>query len=208
MGPPGSSLCQEYLSILEALCAHLDVPLVPEKRDRPSPTLIFLGIIIDMLRGELRLKADKLQRLLEAVTTWLSKHTCTRRELESLIGTLQHAYKVVHPRRSFLQCTIALLNVAEQKHHHICLNAEFWSDMLWWKLFTAKWNGVSLIIPQGPPDVTITSDASGSSGSGAWYTLRWQLFAGTFFCDLGLKHLLRVLNFAIYTRKWYRVDKF
>ena len=30
----------------------------------------------------------------------------------------------------------------------------------------------------------------------------------TFSCDFGLKHLfLRVLNFAICTRKWYRVDK-
>ena len=29
-------------------------------------------------------------------------------------------------------------------------------------------------------------------------TLRWQLFAGTFFYDFGLKHLLRVLNFSIF----------
>ena len=28
-------------------------------------------------------------------------------------------------------------------------------------------------------------------------TLRRQLFAGTIFCDFGLKHLLQVLNFAI-----------
>ena len=31
---------------------------------------------------------------------------------------------------------------------------------------------------------------------------------GTFFCDFDLKYLLRVLNFAICTRKWYRIDKF
>ena len=40
------------------------------------------------------------------------------------------------------------------------------------------------------------------------YTLRWHLFASTFFCDFGLNHLLRVLNFVISTWKWYRVDKF
>ena len=39
-------------------------------------------------------------------------------------------------------------------------------------------------------------------------TLRRQLFTGTFFCDFDLKYVLRVLNFAICTQKWYRVDKF
>lgn len=83
MGPLGSSLCQEYLGILEALCAYLGVPLAPEKKEGPTPILVFLGIITDTLKGELRLPADKLQRLLQAVTTWLSKRACTRRELES-----------------------------------------------------------------------------------------------------------------------------
>ncbi|MCG8431273.1 MAG: hypothetical protein MJA29_08890, partial [Candidatus Omnitrophica bacterium] len=173
MGPPGSSLCEEYLSILEALCALLGVPLAPEKREGPAPILTFLGIVIDTLRGELRLPAEKLRRLLESVTTWLSKHTCTKRELESLIGTLQHACKVIRPGRSFLRRTIALLSIAKQKHHHIRLNAEFRSDMLWWKLFAEKWNGISLIIPSCPSDVTLTSDASGTWGCGAWCDKLW-----------------------------------
>jgi hypothetical protein len=173
MGPPGSSLCEEYLSILEALCAYLGVPLAPEKKEGSAQILTFLGIIIDTLRGELRLPADKLQRLLDSVTTWLSKHTCTKRELESLIGTLQHACKVIRPGRSFLRRTIALLSIAKQKHHHIRLNAEFRSDMLWWKLFAEKWNGISLIIPSCPSDVTITSDASGTWGCGAWCDKLW-----------------------------------
>ena len=110
-----------------------------------------------------------------------------RRELESLIGTLQHAYIVIQPGRSFLQRTIALLRVAKQKHHHIRLNAEFRSDMLWWKLFAEKWNGVSLIIPQGPPDVTITSDASGSWGCGAWCDKLW--FQLEWVNDIYQKHI-------------------
>ena len=36
-------------------------PISPQKREGPSPVLIFLGIIIDTLQGELRLPADKLQ---------------------------------------------------------------------------------------------------------------------------------------------------
>ena len=61
MGPPNSSDCQENLHILEVLCAKLGVPLAPEKRDGPASILVFLDIIIDTIRGELRLPADKLQ---------------------------------------------------------------------------------------------------------------------------------------------------
>ena len=41
---------------------------------------------------------------------------------------------------------IARLSVAKQPHHHIRLNAAFQSDLIWWKIFAANWNGVALII--------------------------------------------------------------
>ena len=85
-----SATCAAYLHILEAVCHRLGVPLAPNKREGPSCILVF---IIDTIRGELRLQIDKLQRLLSMVDTWLSKRSCTRRELESLIGSLQHACK-------------------------------------------------------------------------------------------------------------------
>lgn len=173
MGPPESSICQENLRQLETLCKHLGVQLAPEKRDGPAPVLVFLGIIIDTLRGELRLPPEKLHRLTDAVITWLAKKACTRRELESLIGTLHHACKVIRPGRSFLRRAISLLSVAKQSHHHIRLNAEFRSDTMWWKMFATQWNGTAIIIPKGPPDATITSDASGTWGCGAWYGHKW-----------------------------------
>ena len=173
MGPPNSPDCQESLHILEALCSKLGVPLAPEKRDGPASILTFLGIIIDTTKGELRLPPDKLQRLLDAVTTWINKRACTRRELQSLIGTLQHACSVIKPGRSFLRRAIALLSVAKRQHHHIRLNADFRSDMMWWKIFATHWNGRAVIITKGPHEVTITSDASGTWGCGAWWKNRW-----------------------------------
>ena len=35
------------------------------------------------------------------------------------------------------------------------------------------WNGRAVIIPKGPPEITITSDASGTWGCGAWCENRW-----------------------------------
>ena len=108
------------------------------------------------------------------VPSWMQKKSCTRRELESLIGTLQHACKVIPSGRSFLRRAIALLSIAKRQHHHIRLNAEFRSDMAWWHLLASHWNGVGIIIePHTSQALTITSDASGSWGCGAWFGLKW-----------------------------------
>ena len=47
---------------------------------------------------------------------------------------------------------------------------------MWWKTFASQWIGAAVIIPKGPPDVTITSDTSGTWGCGAWYNTKWFQF--------------------------------
>ena len=206
IGPPGSSVCQEYLHILETECAYLGVPLAPEKREGPSPVITFLGITIDILQCQLRLPDDKLQRLQRLVTEWLSRRTCTRRELESLIGVLQHPCKVVRPGQSFLRRAISLLSIAK-KPHHIWLNHEFRSDLMWWKVFSANWNGAALLIaPSAKCPVSLTSDASGSWGCGAWCGSTWfqlQWDQSLISKQIAVKGLLPILiAAAIWGHSW------
>ena len=70
IGPSTFSTCEESLQTLERVCAHLGVPLAPEKKEGPSTVLVFLGIVIDTVKGELRFPTDKRQRL---VSTWLNR---------------------------------------------------------------------------------------------------------------------------------------
>ena len=135
--------------------------------------IVYLGIIIDTVKQELRLPEVKLQRLIETVTQWGQRKSCTRRELESFIGVLHHATKVIHAGRSFLRWAISLLSIAKSRHHHIHLNAEFRADMAWWRVFAAHWNGAALVIHAESNEVVLTSDASGSWGCGAWYESKW-----------------------------------
>ena len=207
IGPPGSSKCQEYLHILERECAYLGVPLASEKREGPSPVITFLGIIIDTLQGQLHLPEDKLQRMMQIVSEWLPRKVCTRRELESLIGTLQHAAKVIRPGRSFLRRAISLLSIAKRPHHHIRLNHEFKSDLMWWKVFGSHWNGASLlVIPQATPQAMLTSDASGSWGCGAWsgsdwFQLQWDKLSAS--KQITIKELvLIVIAAVIWDHSW------
>ena len=107
--------------------------------------MTLLGIVIDTLKRELRLPEDKLQRVVEASAAWSNRKSCSRKELESLVGTLCYAARVIQPGRSFLRQAISLLSVAREGHHYIRLNAQFRADMLWWESLSSHWNGASLI---------------------------------------------------------------
>ena len=51
--------------------------------DPETTCLTFLGIEVDTVAAQLRLPADKLQRLVASLTEWGDRKACTRRELES-----------------------------------------------------------------------------------------------------------------------------
>ena len=125
MAPPNSPQCQlDLLTLLQA-CRELAVPNASQKTDGPATCLVFLGIEVDSMAGELRLPHDKLQRLQTLLHQWGDRKACTRKELESLIGMLNHACKVVRAGRTFLRRMIDLLH--SRPHHNLLirLNAGF-----------------------------------------------------------------------------------
>lgn len=137
IGPPDSDMCRTNLDRILAVCKDLGVPLAIEKLEGPSQCLVFLGIEIDTVRCQLRLPAEKLIRFQVLLAEWSSRRSCQHRQLESLVGTLQHACQVIRSRRTFLRRIIALLRIpsATQGHHHIRLNREFRADLQWWTTF-------------------------------------------------------------------------
>ena len=160
---------------METTCAAAGLLIEPEKSQGPCTTLTFLGIEIDSQAEELRLPADKLLALKEALMYWQEKKACRKRDLLSLIGSLSHAAKVVRPGRAFLRRLIDLSTQAKELDHYIRLNLDARSDIVWWNCFVEAWNGTSLVtsILSNPPDITIATDASGSWGCGAVWGARW-----------------------------------
>lgn len=184
VAPPHSRLCQRWLDVLLAECNRLGVPIAPHKTEGPTCVITFLGIQIDTVRGELCLPEDKLRRLKDLLGTWGGRRGCSRKELESLIGLLNHACKVVRAGRSFLRRMIDLLHATHRPHGGntpIRLNLGFRADLAWWQEFLTKWNGVSYLHPPASlPEVHVFSDASGSWGcaawhGGAWFQVQWDV---------------------------------
>ena len=177
VAPPHSTQCEESLTILDRECQTLGVPIAEHKRDGPTTCLTFLGIEVDTVAGELRLPAVKLQRLRTLLLDWGTRRSCTRKELESIIGLLNHACKVVRSGRAFLRRMLDLLHAVHRPPNSplpIRLNVAFRADLAWWQSFVEHWNGVSfLLLPAHLPTVEMTSDASGSWGCGAWHLRAW-----------------------------------
>ena len=176
LGPPDSEVCHHNLTTLKHLCHTLGVPLALEKVEGPATSLPFLGIILDSERMEVRLPADKLDRIKGLLTTWLDKKKATKREILSLVGLLQHAAKVVRCGRSFVSRMYATAARVQELEYFTRLNSDFRSDLWWWHTFLVEWNGISLLRYSSSPtkhDFCIQTDASGSWGCAAFFQGEW-----------------------------------
>ena len=74
---------------------ELGVPVATHKIEGPSTEVVFLGIILDTARFELRLPAAKLKHIQSLVETWYTRRSGPKREFESLLGHLSHTATVV-----------------------------------------------------------------------------------------------------------------
>ena len=159
------------------MCDQLGVPLAAHKKEDPTTCLMFLGIEIDTEACELRQPQDKLDRLGNLLSQWSKKKACTTRDLQFLVGHLNHVCKVVRPGQSFLRRIIDLLQVSLARRHRasaVRLNLGFRSDMAWWTEFVCTWNGTAFLTTGDlAPTAEFTSDASGSWGCGAWHGHQW-----------------------------------
>ena len=176
VAPPGSQVCHHNLATALTVCQQLGLPLHPKKCVGPSTALTILGIHLDSVRQSAELPQDKLAALRELIAAWTAKRWCTKKELESLIGHLHHAAKVVWPGRAFIRRMIDLLNCFRRQDHPIRLSQEFRLDLAWWHQFLSHWHGVGFWLFPGlspPPDLEILTDASGAIGFGAIWGSAW-----------------------------------
>ena len=162
-GAPESGECQEALDIALQVCGRLGVPITMNMTEGPNTTILFRGIEIDTMRMEVRLPQAKLGQLKEEIRRWSGRTHSTKKQLQSLIGKLQHACCVVKPGRSFLRRMLDLM-VAIKKPEDLTKGFGQWAA------FLPSWNGVSMMAGVIPSEVagSITSDASGSWGCGAF----------------------------------------
>ena len=90
----------------------------------PITALTFLGFEVDTEQLVVRLPDKKLQKTKALVQDWVGKKACRKRDLESLLGHLQHAATVVRPGRTFVRRLIELLATVQNPRRWVCINID------------------------------------------------------------------------------------
>ena len=170
-GHASTNECKSAIDQLCAIFARLGIPINADKfkaEGTPSTIIRFLGICIDSIKQISFLDSDRLLAIRTTLSEWSSRTSCNATELQSLIGTLAFASRVVQSGRPFLRRMIDTLKqprdaravvpvvgsaIANHKSAHkrhrsrscrIHLTSEFHSDLRWWSSFINDWNGLSI----------------------------------------------------------------
>lgn len=176
VGPADSPVCSRLLQTFRYFMGRFGVPLSEEKTEGPVSALSFLGIEIDTIAMEFRLPEEKLARLQTQIDSSLAAKKVTLKFLQSLLGLLNFACKIMPMGRVFSR-RLSLATVGVKKpNHFIRLSKVLKDDLRVWQSFLAEYNGRSYIIQQGVSctDVQLFTGASSEHGFGAVFGQAWM----------------------------------
>ena len=140
-----SSKANDSFQTLHKLLLELGFDISAKKIVTPSTKVTCLGIEIDTVEFTVSITADKLQEIIKTCYAWTGKHSCSKRELQSLLGKLLYISKCVKSSRFFLNRMLELLRT-NTKNSAILLTDEFHRDLDWFCKFVPKFNGSAFFV--------------------------------------------------------------
>ena len=121
---PDNSTCRASMTRVKDKAHQLGVLMKPSKETGPTTTITFLGIELDSEVLVARLPPEKLRDLMDKIPQWLSRRKANKCDLQSIIGKLSFARKVIPAGRIFLQRLIDLTASVRLSHHHVYINSQ------------------------------------------------------------------------------------
>ena len=100
-----------------------------------------LGVEVDTTKFTVAVPQEKLANIQTVCTQWVGRQTCTKKELQSLLGSLLYISKCVHSSRIFLNRMLDTLRSHFGKED-ILLDQNFHRDLNWFIKFLPYFNGV------------------------------------------------------------------
>ena len=173
--------CHADLMKFVMLCKDIGIPLAPEKTELPAMLMVFLGILLNSVRMEATLPEDKVEKCKKEIKTLLHKKVKSVQlmQLQSVIGLLNFACRVVGPGRAFLRRLIDRTCHVKSKFHRVKITGEMKLDLAMWLKFLSECNSMKFIDSSWihSPDLHLYTDSS-KKGFGGTVGTSW--FAGEF----------------------------
>ncbi|XP_053376993.1 uncharacterized protein LOC128547809 [Mercenaria mercenaria] len=170
------STCQASLTTFLNLCSDINIPIKHEKTCYPSQKAIVHGIEIDTCTLTAYLPGDKVSTLRRLLESAKRKKKIMLKDLQSLLGTLNFACKVIKPGRCFLRRLYDLTKGTTKPTHYIKLTKETRADLALWSNFLDKYNGCTLLTNDrfiSSAQLNLYTDAAGTKGFGITHETSW-----------------------------------
>ena len=159
IGPPNSLTCFHDLNKFIVLSEELSIPMKHQKTCQPSTCITVHGIELDTINWEARLPGDKVKNMQSATEGIRKCRSISLRQLQSVIGLLNFACKVISPGRAFLRRLINLTIGISKPSHHVRLNSKARADLAEWHCFLSSYNDVTMLISKPSHHIRLNSEA-------------------------------------------------
>ena len=184
---------------LRQLLRELGFQISKKKLEPPSTCLNCLGILINTETFTMSIPPVKLKEISDICQEWSCKSFCTKRQLQSLLGSLLYISKCVKASRFFLNRLLDVLRSMENKHT-VPQSMEAKRDINWFLKFIPLYNGVTFF-DQKPIDHSIELDASLQGMGARWGSQVYALRIPLGYMNLQIVHL-EMLNILAALRIW------
>ena len=178
---PSYKESDDQLKRFLSFCDECGIPMAPEKTEGPERSLPFLGITLDVPHFLAKLPDDKLRTCHGLIQRAVAQRNITQKSLQSILGHLNFACRVVVPGRAFLRRIYALTHKALRPYHHIKMTKATKADFNLWSTFLRNYNGRTFF----RLDAVHTDEAlqlyTDSSGFNLWSTFLRNYNGRTFF---------------------------
>jgi hypothetical protein len=163
-----------------ALASTLGWPWKDSKTRPFAPDFKYLGFIWNLDKKTVQIPDDKKLRYLAKLEPWVPNRKFSRKDSESILGTLVHCSLAIPEGRSHLPSIsrfTSSFNHLSSPYAHRTPNTAVFSDIDWWRSRLAStFCGSTLSKPPAPSSVDFWVDASSSWGLGVVFNNSWDFW--------------------------------
>ena len=169
--------CKAALDALMSLVRRLGFWINYSKVEGPTQRLTFLGITLDSTSMTMELPQDKVDDLMEELSSFMTRTKATKRQLQSLAGKLNWASQCIYGGRFHLRRLLDRMSTLRSPWHRARITREMRLDIEWWLHFLPTFNGTTPLIddrPAVPISIDACPEAAGAFNQGDWVYTNFQ----------------------------------
>ena len=163
--PPDLSVATRQYENFHSVVEFLGLTAALSKCVGPCTRLSWIGVTFDSVQFTMQIDPDKIVETLDFIKLVLELPSITKRQLQSLLGKLNHSSKLAPHAKIFLNRGFFMLR-AMHDTRPLALDPEFREDLGWFLAFLARYNGRAIVRSFSEPTVTLEVDACLVGGGG------------------------------------------